>query len=216
MALMSILSDLKPLLVDGLAAMNLSPAAQTVESLLEYVALLLRWNVAYNLTAVRDPREVLVRHILDSLAITPYVRGATLADVGSGAGLPGIPLALLYPQCEVVLIDANGKKARFLREAIRTLCLTNVRVEQQRVESVRGSFDCVTARAFATLSEMLALGGQLLAPDGIWLALKGRYPEEEIATLPAGFKLESFARLQVPGLNAERHLIILRKTAITP
>ncbi len=207
-------SDLKPLLVDGLAALRLSLKSATIDQLLEYVALLARWNATYNLTSVRDPRDMLVRHILDSLAIAPYVRGANLADVGSGPGLPGIPLALIYPEREFVLIDANGKMARFMREAVRALGLTNVRVEQQRVEAVQGSFDCVTARAFASLADMLALGGQLLAADGIWLALKGRYPDDEIAALPTGFELAGSERLQVPGLDAERHLIIVRKTAV--
>jgi len=209
-------SDLKPLLVDGLATLRLSLKSETIDQLLEYVALLARWNATYNLTSVRDPRDMLVRHILDSLAIAPYVRGANLADVGSGPGLPGIPLALIYPEREFVLIDANGKMARFMREAARALGLSNVRIEQQRVEAVRGSFDCVTARAFASLADMLALGGQLLAPDGIWLALKGRYPDEEISALPEGFELADSERLLVPGLDAERHLIIVKKTAISP
>ncbi|QBB72265.1 16S rRNA (guanine(527)-N(7))-methyltransferase RsmG [Pseudolysobacter antarcticus] len=206
--------DLKPLLVDGLAALRLSPKSETIDQLLEYVALLARWNATYNLTSVRDPRDMLVRHILDSLAIAPYLRGANLADVGSGPGLPGIPLALLFPEREFVLIDANGKMARFMREAVRALGLSKVRIEQQRVEAVQGSFDCVTARAFASLADMLALGGQLLAADGIWLALKGRYPEDEISALPVGFELAGSERLQVPGLDAERHLIIVRKTTI--
>jgi len=209
-------SDLKPQLVDGLATLRLSLKSETIDQLLEYVALLARWNATYNLTSVRDPRDMLVRHILDSLAIAPYVRGANLADVGSGPGLPGIPLALIYPEREFVLIDANGKMARFMREAARALGLSNVRIEQQRVEAVRGSFDCVTARAFASLADMLALGGQLLAPDGIWLALKGRYPDEEISALPEGFELADSERLLVPGLDAERHLIIVKKTAISP
>ena len=207
-------SDLKPLLVDGLAALRLSLKSETIDQLLEYVALLARWNTTYNLTSVRDPRDMLVRHILDSLAIAPYVRGANLADVGSGPGLPGIPLALLFPEREFVLIDANGKMARFMREAVRALGLSNVRIEQQRVEAAHGIFDCVTARAFASIADMLALGGQLLAPGGIWLALKGRYPEDEISAMPAGFELAGSERLQVPGLDAERHLIMVRKTAV--
>jgi 16S rRNA (guanine527-N7)-methyltransferase len=207
-------SDLKSLLDDGLAALRLSLKSETIDQLLEYVALLARWNTTYNLTSVRDPRDMVVRHILDSLAVAPYLRGANLADVGSGPGLPGIPLALLFPEREFVLIDANGKMARFMREAVRALGLSNVRIEQQRVEAVQGSFDCVTARAFASLADMLALGGQLLTIDGIWLALKGRYPEDEISALPAGFELAGSERLQVPGLDAERHLIMVRKTVI--
>ena len=207
-------SDLKPLLVDGLAALHLSLKSETIDQLLEYVALLTRWNATYNLTSVRDPRDMLVRHILDSLAVAPYVCGTNLADVGSGPGLPGIPLALMYPERDFVLIDANGKMARFMRESVRALGLSNVRIEQQRVEALQGSFDCVTARAFASLADMLALGGKLLAPDGIWLALKGRYPDDEISALPAGFELAGSERLHVPGLDAERHLIIVRKSAV--
>lgn len=194
----------------GLAALRLDLPDATVERLLDYVDLLHRWNTTYNLSAVRDPADMVTRHLLDSLAIVPYVTGATLADLGSGAGLPGIPLAIVAPGRAVTLVDSNGKKTRFLRAAVRELRLANVRVAEARVEAVQGRFDCITARAFATLADMLAWGGHLLAPGGRWLALKGRHPQDEIDTLPAGFTVEAVVPLTVPGLEAERHVVIIR------
>jgi 16S rRNA (guanine527-N7)-methyltransferase len=140
------------------------------------------------------------------------LRAQTLADLGSGAGLPGIPLAIAAPGREILLVDSNGKKARFLREAARHLQLAQVRVAESRVEAVAGEFDCVTARAFATLADMLAWGGHLLGADGRWLALKGRFPHDEIDALPAGFEVDAVHRLDVPGLDAERHLVTIRRS----
>jgi 16S rRNA (guanine527-N7)-methyltransferase len=205
--------DLRRLLTDGIATLGLSLDTAASERLLAYVALLERWNGAYNLTAVRDRSQMVVRHLLDSLAVLPYVRGASLADLGTGAGLPGIPLAIAAPQRQVLLVDSNGKKVRFLREAIRTLQLTNVSAVQTRVEAVRGTFDCITARAFASLGDMLALGGHLLAADGVWLALKGRAPDDELAAIPPAFRLVATHTLAVPGLDAERHLLLLAHAA---
>ena len=205
--------DLRRLLTDGISTLGLSLDTAASERLLAYVALLERWNGAYNLTAVRDRSQMVVRHLLDSLAVLPYVRGASLADLGTGAGLPGIPLAIAAPQRQVLLVDSNGKKVRFLREAIRTLQLTNVSAVQTRVEAVRGTFDCITARAFASLGDMLALGGHLLAADGVWLALKGRAPDDELAAIPPAFRLVATHTLAVPGLDAERHLLLLAHAA---
>ncbi len=196
----------------GIAELGLAPGAEALERLLDYLELLTRWNAAYNLTAVRLPQDMIARHLLDSLAVAKLVRGDSLADLGTGAGLPGIPLAILAPDRLHVLIDSNGKKARFLREAVRTLGLTNARVEQTRVEDARGQYACITARAFATLGEMLRLGGHLLAPDGIWLALKGLLKKQEILDLPAGFIVADVMPLAVPGLGAARHVAIIRKT----
>jgi 16S rRNA (guanine527-N7)-methyltransferase len=162
---------------------------------------------------VRDPAQMVVRHLLDSLAVLPYVRGTSLADLGTGAGLPGIPLAIAAPQRQVLLVDSNGKKVRFLREAIRTLQLANVSAVQSRVEAVRGTFDCITARAFASLGDMLGLGGHLLAADGIWLAMKGRAADEELTGVPPAFRVVATHALAVPGLDAERHLLVLARTA---
>ena len=197
----------------GLCALGIALDEAAIARLLDYVELLERWNAAYNLTAVRDPAEMVTRHLVDSLAVLPHVSGATLADLGSGAGLPGIPLAIAVPAREILLVDSNGKKARFLREAVRKLALAKTRVAESRVENVEGTFDCITARAFATLGDMLAWGGHLLAPDGRWLALKGRFPDDELAAVPDAFKVERTIELNVPGLDAERHLVILARKA---
>lgn len=206
-------ADLYASLRSGLAELGLAPPVDAIERMLDYVELLSRWNTAYNLTAVRDPSEMVTRHVLDSLSVTPFVTGESLVDVGSGAGLPGIPLAILAPEREILLIDSNGKKASFLREAARTLGLARVRVEAQRVEKVRGQFDCVTARAFASLSEMLTLGGHLLAPGGVWLALKGVLKTDEIKALPPQFRVDDVKALNVPGLGAARHVVIIKHAA---
>ncbi|MDR3390072.1 MAG: 16S rRNA (guanine(527)-N(7))-methyltransferase RsmG [Rudaea sp.] len=195
----------------GTAELGLAPSVAACERLIDYVDLLTRWNAVYNLTAVRDPADMISRHLLDSLAIAPHVRGDSLADLGSGAGLPGIPLAILEPSRQTVLIDSNGKKTRFLREAIRTLGLSNVHVEQARVENARGQFDCVTARAFASLAQMLELGGHLLAPGGTWLAMKGQLNKDEILAMPPGFHVSAVCPLAVPGLGGARHVVIIHR-----
>jgi 16S rRNA (guanine527-N7)-methyltransferase len=196
----------------GLAALGLAPAL--AEPLLAYLALLDRWNRTYNLTAIRHPREMVSRHLLDSLAMHPYVQAGTLADLGTGAGLPGIPLAIAQPALQVTLVESNGKKARFMREALRTLGLDNARVAEARIEALDrpGAFDAITARALATLPLILELGGDLLAPGGTLLAMKGAVPIDEIAALPAGWQVERIEPLQVPGLAAERHLVVVGRT----
>jgi 16S rRNA (guanine527-N7)-methyltransferase len=199
-------------LEQGIAALGLALPEDAVQRLLDYQALLERWNAAYNLTAIRDPGEMITRHLVDSLAILPYVQGHTLADLGTGPGLPGIPLAIAAPGREILLVDSNGKKVRFLREAIRALKLEGVRAVQSRVEDVEGQFDCVTARAFATLADMLGWGGHLLAPGGIWLAMKGKRPDDELPGIPAGFAVRGMHELTVPGLDAERHLVVLGRS----
>ncbi len=193
----------------GIAALGLSLPEGAVQRLLDYQALLERWNATYNLTAIRDPAEMVTRHLLESLAILPYVRGDSLADLGTGPGLPGIPLAIAAPGRQILLVDSNGKKVRFLREAIRALKLEGVRAVHSRVEDVEGQFDCVTARAFASLADMRAWGGHLLAPGGIWLAMKGKRPDDEVGAMPEGFAVRGTHVLRVPGLDAERHLVEL-------
>lgn len=193
----------------GIDALGLKLPAEAVPRLLDYQELLLRWNAAYNLTAVRDPAEMISRHLLDSLSILPHLAGRTLADLGTGPGLPGIVLAIAAPGREILLVDSNGKKVRFLREAIRSLKLEGVRAVQSRVEEVEGSFDCITARAFASLADMLQWGGHLLAPEGIWLAMKGKQPDDELAGIPPDFALRDTHELKVPGVPGERHLLVL-------
>jgi len=193
----------------GLAALGLAPAL--AGPLLAYLALLDRWNRTYNLTAIRDPREMVAKHLLDSLAMHPFAGDGALADLGTGAGLPGIPLAIAHPGLQVTLVESNGKKARFLREAVRTLKLPNARVAEARIEALDmpGMFDAITARALATLPLILELGGHLLKPEGRLLAMKGAVPADEIAALPPGWQVARIAPLQVPGLSAERHLVVV-------
>jgi 16S rRNA (guanine527-N7)-methyltransferase len=203
-------SALQTQLEQGIAALGLTLPMEAVPRLLDYLALLQRWNATYNLTAIREPTEMVTRHLLDSLAILPYVHGDTLADLGTGPGLPGIPLAIAAPGRQVLLVDTNGKKVRFLREAIRSLKLEGVRAVQSRVEDVEGPFDCITARAFASLADMLGWGGHLLAPGGVWLAMKGKVPDDELAAVPLNFAVRGIHALAVPGLGAaERHLVVL-------
>ncbi|MEG3156469.1 16S rRNA (guanine(527)-N(7))-methyltransferase RsmG [Lysobacter zhanggongensis] len=201
-------------LVPGLRSLGLDEALAT--PLLDYLALLVRWNRTYNLTAVRDPREMVDKHLLDSLAMHAYVAdiaaaGGSLADLGTGAGLPGIPLAIARPQLRVTLVESNGKKARFMREAVRKLGLADVRVAESRIEALDepGRFDAITARALATLPLIVELGGHLLKPGGRLLAMKGVHPADEIAALPHGWTALGSHPLQVPGLAAERHLVVV-------
>lgn len=197
----------------GIADLRVTLPDDAVARLLDYRELLERWNAAYNLTAIRDDREMIARHLLDSLTILPYVHGRSLADLGTGPGLPGIPLAIAEPAREVLMVDSNGKKVRFLREAIRSLKLGNAKALQNRVEEVEGSFECITARAFASLADMLGWGGHLLAPGGTWLAMKGKHPDDELAGVPEGFRVEAIHALAVPGVDGERHLVVIRRAA---
>jgi 16S rRNA (guanine527-N7)-methyltransferase len=205
---------LRPELEAGLRALDLDAALAT--PLLDYLALLARWNATYNLTAIRDPREMVGKHLLDSLAMHPHVdaiaaAGGSLADLGTGPGLPGIPLAIAKPALRVTLVESNGKKVRFLREAVRKLGLMNVEVVESRIEAfdAPGRFDAITARALATLPLILELGGHLLRPGGVLLAMKGVVPEDEIAALPAGWRVSATHMMSVPGLDAERHLVVV-------
>jgi 16S rRNA (guanine527-N7)-methyltransferase len=196
-------------LESGLRALGLAPTLSA--PLLAYLALLDRWNRTYNLTAIRDPGEMVARHLLDSLAMHPFASTGTLADLGTGPGLPGIPLAIAHPALQVTLVESNGKKARFLREAVRTLQLPNARVAESRIEALDlpAAFDAITARALATLPLILELGGHLLKPQGRLLAMKGTLPVDEIAALPPGWRVERVVPLEVPGLAAERHLVVV-------
>jgi 16S rRNA (guanine527-N7)-methyltransferase len=204
-------SELRGELDAGLVALGLDPALSA--PLLAYLALLHRWNGTYNLTAIRDPREMVSKHLLDSLAMHTHVADGTLADLGTGPGLPGIPLAIAKPGLRVTLVESNGKKARFLREAVRTLKLPNAEVAESRIEALDrpGVFDQITARALATLPQIVALGGHLLKREGRLLAMKGTRPDDEIAGLPEGWWLETVQPLTVPGLTAERHLVVVAR-----
>ncbi len=196
----------------GLDALRIDRAH--ADALLAYLALLDRWNRTYNLTAIRDPREMVTRHLVDSLAMHAHVHAVSrLADLGTGPGLPGIPLAIVQPALEVSLVESSGKKARFLREAVRALGLRNARVVEARIEAhdAPGHYDAITARALGTLGMILEHGGRLLAPRGRLLAMKGVVPREEIAALPEGWRVEAVQALSVPGLDAERHLVVVAR-----
>jgi len=212
MAATDLPASVSQILPPGLAALALPDTLAA--PLLAYLALLQRWNRAYNLTAIRDPQTMVTRHLLDSLVLLPHLGDIhTLADLGTGPGLPGIPLALARPGLQVTLVEANGKKARFLREAVRTLELDNADVIHARIEDVRvpTPFDAITARALGTLPGILSWGGHLLAGHGQVLAMKGVVPAQEIAALPARWQVQALHPLTVPGLEEERHLIILTR-----
>ncbi len=193
----------------GCVAMDLDLPADAEARLLAYLGLLVKWNAAYNLTAIRDPEQMVVKHLLDSLSVLPHVDGDSLIDVGTGAGLPGLVLAIVKPDLAVTLLDSNGKKVRFLRQAIAELGVTNAEAVQARVEEFGRGFDRVSSRAFATLADMVAGSRQLLAPGGEFLAMKGQRPDAEIAALPADVVLRGVIPLSVPGLDEERHLVRL-------
>jgi 16S rRNA (guanine527-N7)-methyltransferase len=205
--------SLAAILAQGVTELRLNIAEETQRKLLDYLALIQKWNRVYNLTAVRETQKMTSHHLLDSLAVIPHVHARRLVDVGSGAGLPGIPLALALPQMRVTLLDSNHKKATFLRQAAIELGLDNVEVVCARAESwlPPQPFEMVISRAFSDLPQFLAAAGHLCAVDGVIAAMKGVYPDEEIAQLPAGFELRGVIPLAVPGLEAERHLVLLQR-----
>lgn len=204
-------ADLRARLEWGLAELPLDLPESARERLLAYLLLLHKWNGAYNLTAVREPLKMVSAHLLDSLAVLPHVRGPRVLDVGTGPGLPGIPLAIVRPEWELTLLDSNGKKTRFVTQAGIELGLHNVTVVHSRVEDyVPGlRFDSIVSRAFASLSEMVAATGRLLAPRGRLVAMKGAYPAAELAKLEEGVEVEAVQPLTVPGLAAERHVVLI-------
>lgn len=183
------------------------------ERLIRYLALLYKWNRAYNLTAVRDPAQMVSRQLLDSLSILPWVEGPRVLDVGTGAGLPGIPLAIARPDWQLTLLDSNGKKVRFVRQAVMELGLNNVQAEQERIETFRPHqpFDTITSRAFAELKEFVSLTRHLVAPGGQWLAMKAALAQDESAALPAGLNPELLG-LNVPGESGDRRAVRIRST----
>ncbi len=205
--------DWRQALGPGLKALGVTLPPGAEARFLAFTELLLQWNKAYNLTAVRDPDEVLTKHLLDSLAVLPYVTGSPVLDVGTGAGLPGIPLALALPDTRFVLLDSNGKKTRFITHAAAMLPLPNVTAVQARVEDYRpeAPFATVLSRAFASLKDFAVLAGGLVAPGGRLLAMKGAPDEAELRELPPGFRLVGVHPLKVPGLDAERCVVEIRK-----
>lgn len=198
-------------LQQGLAELSLSATQQQQQQLLDYLQLLIKWNKAYNLTAIRDPQAMLVQHLLDSLVILPHVPEGRLLDVGTGAGLPGLLLAIMQPQRAVTLLDSNGKKTRFLQQAVHTLGLSRVEVVHSRVEDYQPPqlFQVIVSRAYAAMATFTIQCEHLCAPEGRFLAMKGVYPTDELADLAASYHVQQVHELQVPGLAAQRHLVVL-------
>ena len=202
-------------LASRLEKLGLSARADVRQKLLDYVALIAKWNRVYNLTAVRDPAEMVGVHILDSLAVLPHLSGRTLLDVGSGAGLPGIPLAIVRPNLEVTLLDSNQKKTSFQQQAAIELSLANVRAVNARVENWQPEerFDVVISRAFSEISDFVTAAGRFAADGGTLAAMKGVYPHEELARMPPAYRAKSVVPLAVPGVSAARHLVLIERAA---
>lgn len=206
---MSLTSQLSILLDDA----NLTLSEQQISQLVQYVELLNKWNKAYNLTSVRNPDDMLIKHILDSLMVGSVLKGNSFIDVGTGPGLPGIPLAILFPEKTFVLLDSLGKRITFLRQVIFQLKLTNVTPVLERVENYKEQqFDGVLSRAFASLEDMLNWCKHLVNENGCFYALKGQLPSDEIVSLPEHFSVNNIYPIQVPKLNAERHVIEIKKS----
>ena len=201
------------MLASGARELGVELDSARLESLLNLVDALEQGNAQFNLTAIRDRPGMLRKHVLDSMSLTPYLRGARIADVGTGAGFPGLVLAVVDPQRSFTLIEATGKKARFVEQTAHRLGCGNVQIVNSRAESYRPSelFDTVVARALSSLADFVAYAGHLLAPGGRLLAMKGKRPDEEISALPKSFRVLAVHRLSVPGLTDERHLVELTK-----
>ena len=199
-------------LSQGLAAMQLSVEERQFEQLLTYISLLHKWSKTYNLTAIKDPMELVSLHLLDSLAILPHLVGGRFIDVGSGAGLPGVPLAIMRPQNHFALLDSNGKKTRFLFQARTQLKLTNTIEVNARAEEYTPElkFDAVLTRAFSDLPTMLQNCHHLIKENGLFLAMKGKWPQRELDHMPDGYRLLRTEKLCIPGVEGERHLIIIK------
>ena len=211
------MSQAAVLLRQGVADLGLALPQSTTEQLLDYLALLAKWNRVYNLTAIREETKWISHHLLDSLAVVPHLPAGRLVDAGTGAGLPGIPIAFACPARPVILLDSNQKKGAFLTQASAELALTNVKVVIERAESYSPdhAFDVVISRAFSSIPDFIRLAGHLCRPGGVLAAMKGARPDAEIAQLPEAWKAETIIRLRVPRLDAERHLVMLRKSAAT-
>ena len=202
------------ILAQGIKSLGLKIDAPVQQDLLQYLELLRKWNKVYNLTAIRDAEQMLSHHLLDSLSIVPFVRGPRVLDMGCGAGLPGIPLALARPDLQVVMMDANAKKTRFVQQAITELNLDNAEAVHARAEdyTAPGGFDTVTSRAFSSLEDFLGLAAPYLRKGGQLLAMKGRYPTQELELSFNQFRLIAVHQLEVPFLDSERHLVEMERT----
>jgi 16S rRNA (guanine527-N7)-methyltransferase len=204
------IENLRTEIQHGCSELGLRAGQHVVDNLVKYIELLDKWNRVYNLTAVRKPTDMVTRHILDSLAVVPYLGEGRLLDIGTGAGLPGIPIALFKPELSLTLLDSNAKKMRFVRQAVTELALENVHIVNQRAEQYQPAqaFDMVISRAVSSVQELYDQTKQLVRPGGLFLFMKGAYPEAEIDAFEASGQLH-VESLQVPGLQAERHLVCL-------
>lgn len=198
-------------LAEGLRILEIDLPATTQTRLLDYLAVLEKWNRVYQLTALRDASLAVSHHLLDSLGVLPFVQSPDLLDVGSGGGMPGIPLAIACPELRVLLLDSNSKKAAFLRQAVIELGLTNIAVHCGRVEKFQSTtrFTAIIARAFSSLANFVTLSRHLRQAEGSWLAMKGQWPTDEIAQLPADVALKAAHALKIPGVDGERHLLVI-------
>ncbi|NNM82891.1 MAG: 16S rRNA (guanine(527)-N(7))-methyltransferase RsmG [Burkholderiales bacterium] len=194
----------------GLEQLGVRLPDEAIAGMLSYVDLMAKWNRVYNLTAIRDRERMISHHLLDSLSVLAHLEGKTFADIGSGGGLPGIPLAIACPDSEFTLVESNQKKSNFLKQCRIELGLHNVRVEARRVEEVSGHFDCVISRAFADAAEFVNLSRHLLAEGGMLAAMKGKDPEGELSRLPNDVEIVKVVRLEVPFVEGERHLVIMK------
>jgi len=205
--------DVQGQIAAGCRSLQLALSAAALAQLADYVGLLAKWSKVYNLTAVRQPQQMVIRHVLDSLAVVPFLTEGSLLDVGTGAGLPGLPIAIARPDLAATLLDANAKKLRFVRQAVAELRLGNVEVVQARMQEYQPgrAFDMVISRAVSSLEELYRQSRHLLAPRGRMLFMKGALPEEEMAAFAPGRETLHIERLDIPGLDAERHLLWLDK-----
>jgi 16S rRNA (guanine527-N7)-methyltransferase len=217
MTIATLASNLAARLESGAVALGLSLSDTQRAQLLDYLSLIQKWNKVYNLTALRDAEDMLTHHLLDSLAVIQALQQQTrgqpvrLLDVGSGAGLPGVVIAICCPEIDVSCVDTVAKKATFIQQVAIALRLPNLHGLHARVESLQGSFDVICSRAFASLVDFTAWSSGALAAQGIWMAMKGRHPTDEMAALPPGVEVFHVEHLTVPGLDAERCMVWLRK-----
>ena len=211
------LADLEPALTAGCHALGISLSASQAHGQIALLAELVEWNGRFNLTSITEPEEMLRKHLLDSLSVLPHLRGSRVADVGTGAGFPGLPLAICAPERQFTLIDSTTKKCRFVEHAAAALELDNVTVVNMRAEAWRPpvAFDTVLARALSSVADFIGYAGHLCAAGGRMLAMKGRAPHAELEALPRGWRIVAVHRLEIPGLDAERHLVEIARVAST-
>jgi len=201
------------ILSDALSDNQLTLSGSTQQKLIQYLELIQSWNKVFNLTTITEPRDMVYLHLIDSLAVSPYLHGLNLLDVGSGAGLPGIPLAIIHPEQHWMLMDKNSKKTRFLTQTIAELKLTNANAIHSRCEDFQPAtkFDSILSRAFGTLRMFVETTAHMLNKDGIFIAMKGKYPEDELQDLPDNVEVKNIQRLDIKGISVERHIICLQQ-----